>query len=299
MDIAITGSSGLIGTRLRQDLAAAGHRPIRVVRRAPAAGADEIRWDPAAGEIDAASFEGLDAVIHLAGAGIGDEKWTDERKKLVLDSRTESTSLLAATLATLTTPPKRFLSGSAIGWYGDRGNEVLTESSERGSGYLADVCVAWENEAAPAVDAGISTAFLRTGLVQSADGGSLAKSLLPFKLGIGGKFGSGEQYWSWITIDDQVGAIMHLLDSGLTGPVNLTAPEPVTNAVYTKALGSVLNRPTLIPIPMIGPKLLLGAEAAEALIMTSARVRPSALEADGYTFAHREIEAGLRAVLGR
>ncbi len=299
MDVAITGSSGLIGTRLRADLAAAGHRPIRLVRRAPAAGADEIRWDPAAGDIDAASLEGVDAVVHLAGAGIGDEKWTDERKRLVLESRTKSTRLLAETLAGLDRPPARFLSGSAIGWYGDRGDEVLTETSDHGTGYLADVCIAWENEAKPAIDAGIPTAFLRTGLVQSAEGGSLAKSLLPFKLGIGGKFGSGDQWWAWITIDDQVGAIMHLLGSELTGPVNLTAPEPVTNAVYTKALGKVLNRPTLIPIPMIGPKLLLGAEAAEALILTSARVEPNALEVDGYAFAHRDIETGLRAVIGR
>ena len=297
MDVVITGSSGLIGQALVPALKAAGHRPIRLVRRAPAPGGDEIRWDPTRGEIDAASLEGVGAVVNLAGAGIGDKRWNDAYKRTLVTSRTESTALLATTLAGLTRPPSRLLSGSAIGWYGNRGDQTLNEQSEPGTGFLPQLCLDWEAAAAPAAGAGIATAFLRTGIVLAAKGGALAKMLPLFRFGVGGKFGSGRQYMAWITLADEVGAIVHLLTSAVTGPVNLTAPNPVTNADFTRALGSVLGRPTLVPVPAFGPKLLLGSEMGQALLFDSQRVLPEVLKADGYDFAHAEVEAGLRAVL--
>ena len=297
MKVAVTGSSGLIGSALVHALSAAGHEPVKVVRSN--AGPDDIAWDPAAGTIDAAGFEGVDAVVHLAGAGIGDERWTDERKRVLLESRTKGTSLLANTLANATNGPKVLLSGSAIGYYGNRGDEVLTEESSSGDDFLADICIQWEAAAQPAIEAGIRTAFLRTGIVQSVDGGALAKSLLPFKLGIGGRFGSGEQYWSWVSIDDEIRAIIHLLTADVSGPVNITGPNPVTNQTYTKALGKALGRPTLLPIPMIGPRLLFGKELAQALLLNSDRVLPTVLEDSGFTFRHPTIEACLAAVLAK
>lgn len=299
MDVVITGSSGLIGTALRAALEDAGHRPIALVRRAPTPGADEIQWDVEAGTIDASSLEGIDAVVHLAGAGIGDKRWNAAYKRLVLESRTKGTALLAETLAGLDDKPSVFLSGSAIGYYGPRGEEIITEATPAGDTFLADVCVQWEAAAQPAVDAGIPTAFLRTGIVQTAEGGALQKQLPLFKLGVGGRFGSGRQYQSWITLDDEVGAIAHLLTAGVTGPVNLTAPEPVTNAEFAKTLGKVLKRPAVFPVPAFGPRLLLGREMADALLFESQRILPEVLEASGYTFQHPTLETGLRAVLGK
>lgn len=299
MDVVITGSSGLIGTALRAALEDAGHRPIALVRRAPTPGADEIQWDVEAGTIDASSLEGIDAVVHLAGAGIGDKRWNAAYKRLVLESRTKGTALLAETLAGLDDKPSVFLSGSAIGYYGPRGEEIITEATPAGDTFLADVCVQWEAAAQPAVDAGIPTAFLRTGIVQTAEGGALQKQLPLFKLGVGGRFGSGRQYQSWITLDDEVGAIVHLLTAGVTGPVNLTAPEPVTNAEFAKTLGKVLKRPAVFPVPAFGPRLLLGREMADALLFESQRILPEVLEASGYTFQHPTLETGLRAVLGK
>ncbi len=296
MKIAITGSSGLLGSALRGRLTAVGHEVVRVVRRE--AGDGEIRWDPSAGQIDADGLEGADAVINLAGAGIGDERWSEERKRLLVESRTTSTDLLARTLAGLDRPPKVLLSGSAIGYFGDRGDETLTEDSAPGSGFLSDLCVAWEAAAAPAAGAGIRTAHLRTGIVLSADGGALAKMLLPFKLGIGGRLGSGEQWMSWISIDDHVRAMIHLLTADVHGPVDLTAPNPARNSEFTKALGRELGRPTLLPIPRIGPRLLLGKELAQALLYESQRVLPAVLERSGFTFRHPTIEDALAAVLG-
>lgn len=296
MRVAITGSTGLIGTALRGALEGAGHTAVPVVRSEPTPG--EIGWHPSEGRIDAAGFVGVDAVVHLAGAGIGDKRWTDERKRVLVESRTESTALLASTLAGLDGGPQVLLSASGIDYYGDRGDEVLTEESSAGSGFLPELCVAWEAAAAPAVDAGIRTAFLRSGIVQTPDGGALAKTLLPFKLGLGGRIGSGDQWWSWIAVDDEVGAILHLLETDVRGPVNLTAPEPVTNLHYTKALGRELGRPTVVPIPSFGPKLLLGSELAETLLYQSKRVVPTALERSGYRFRHRTIEDCLAAVLG-
>lgn len=300
MDIVITGSSGLIGTALIPALEQAGHRPIRMVRRAPAAGTDEIRWDPAAGEIDSDSLEGVDGVVHLAGAGIADKRWNDAWKKTLVESRTVSTSLLASTLAGLQTPPKAFLSGSAIGIYGNRGDQVLTETSEiTDENFFVDLVERWEAAAQSAADAGIRTVCLRTGIVQSTKGGALKKQLPLFKLGLGGKIGSGDQYVSWITIDDTIRAMVHLLTSEVSGPVNLTAPNPVTNAAYAKTLAGVLGRPAVFPVPAFGPKLLLGAEMADRILFDSARVHPAALLDDGFDFTHRDLESGLRALLGK
>lgn len=299
MDVAITGSSGLIGTALRESLSAAGHRPIRLVRRSPTAGADEIQWDVEAGTIDAASLEGVGAVIHLAGAGIGDKRWNDSYKNLLLESRTKGTTLIAETLASLESKPSIFLSGSAIGYYGPRGDEVITEETPAGDTFLADLCVQWEASARAAIEAGVPTAFLRTGIVMTPKGGALQKQLPLFKLALGGPFGNGGQYQSWISLDDEVGAIIHLLDAGVTGPVNLTAPTPVTNRAFAQTLGKVLKRPAIVPVPAFGPRLLLGKEMANALLFESQNIVPTVLEASGYRFAHPDLETGLRAVLGK
>jgi uncharacterized protein (TIGR01777 family) len=298
MDVAITGSSGLIGSALVDALRAAGHRPVRLVRR-PASGEDEISWDPAAGTIDASSLEGIGAVVHLAGAGIGDKRWTDAYKQEILSSRTEGTSLVAKTVAGLDKKPSVLLSGSAIGFYGDRGDEELDETSPAGTGFLADVVVQWEASAQAAVDAGIRTSFLRTGIVLSPKGGALKKQLPLFKSGLGGRFGNGRNWQSWISIDDEVAAILFLLTADVSGPVNLTAPEPVTNREFTHVLGSVLRRPTALPVPKFGPKLLLGGELAEALLFTGQRVLPKRLEAAGFSFQDPTLEGALRRLLGK
>jgi uncharacterized protein (TIGR01777 family) len=298
MEIAITGSSGLIGSALTERLLDGGHRPIAVVRHDARPDRDEIRWDPTRGEIDAGSLEGLDAVVNLAGAGIGDRRWSPVYKEVVASSRIVSTALLASALAGLDRAPARFLSGSAIGFYGNRGDEILTETSAPGQGFLAEVVQRWEGATSPATEAGISTAWLRTGIVLSGNGGVLTKMLPLFRLGLGGRFGRGRQYQSWITIDDVVDAIIFLLDADVEGPVNLTAPHPVTNATFTGALGRALHRPTLIPIPPFGPKLLLGSEMAQALLFDSQRVEPAVLTAAGYHFHHADLDVGLAAVLG-
>lgn len=298
MDVAVTGASGLIGIALVASLRADGHRVRQVVRR-PAQGPDEVSWDPAAGSIDAAALDGVDAVVHLAGAGIGDKRWSAERKREILDSRTRSTVLLAGALADLDPKPAVLLSGSAIGWYGERGDEVLTEASSPGDIFLSEVCLAWESAAQQAVDAGIRTAFLRTGIVQARAGGALAKVLPLFRFGLGGRLGSGRQWWSWIALEDEVRAIRHLLEADVSGPVNLTAPEPVTNTEHTKVLGHVLGRPTVLPVPAFGPRLLLGRELADQLLFASERVLPTVLEASGFEFRHRRLERALRSILDR
>jgi uncharacterized protein (TIGR01777 family) len=297
VDVLVTGAHGLIGTALLPCLRADGHRVVRLVRDQPE-GSDDVRWDPAAGTIDAAGLEGIDAVVHLAGAGIGDKKWTAARKQLIVDSRTEGTGLLARTLAGLDRPPRVLLSGSAVGYYGDGGAAELTEASPSGDDFPARVCVAWEAATAPAEEAGIRVVHLRTGIVLAAHGGALHRMLLPFRLGLGGRIGSGEQYLSWITLDDHVGAMRHLLATdSVGGAVNLTAPNPVTNAEFTRALGSSLHRPTALPTPLLPLKAVYGAELVERLLVIGQRVLPRALEASGYEFAHREIDDALRAVL--
>ncbi|MET1042082.1 MAG: TIGR01777 family oxidoreductase [Acidimicrobiales bacterium] len=298
MEIVVTGSSGLIGTALVAGLEADGHRVRRLVRR-PARGSDEVRWDPSAGEIDRDGLEGVDGVVHLAGPGIGDKRWSEARKHDLREARVVGTALLAETLAGLDAKPPVLVSGSAIGYYGDRGDEKLTEKSKAGNDFLADLCRDWEGAAAPAAAAGIRVATIRTGIVLAPGGGALEKLLPLFKLGLGGRLGSGRQYWSWITIDDEVRAIRHLLEHDVSGPVNLTAPEPATNQEITSTLGEVLNRPTIFPVPRFGPKLILGGEATETFLYASQRVYPTVLEADGFTFTHPELEPALRAVLDK
>jgi uncharacterized protein (TIGR01777 family) len=299
MQIAISGASGVIGTALSASLRAGGHRPIALVRRDVRSGADEIRWDPAAGTIDGASLEGIDAVVHLAGAGIGDKRWTDERKKIIMDSRVESTKLLASTLAGLDRAPSVLVSASGISYYGDRGDDLLDESDPKGPGFLADVVEEWEAAAQPAIDAGIRTAFARTAAVLDANSGALERQLPLFKLGLGGRFGSGKQYFPWISLTDEIRAIEFMLEGDMAGPVNLVAPETVTNNEFTKTLGDVLNRPTLLPVPLFGPKLLFGAELVDQLIMWSVRATPAALLAAGFSFEDPTLEGALRSMLGK
>ncbi len=297
MDIGITGASGLVGTALTAHLERGGHRVVPFVRRAPRDG--EIGWDPAAGRLDVDDLRDLDAVVHLAGAGIGDRRWSDDYKRTILDSRVQGTTLVARRMAELADGPRILLSASAIGIYGDRGDDELDESSTPGDGFLADVCRAWEASTAPAEAAGVRVVHLRTGIVLSPVGGALAKMLPLFKLGLGGRFGNGKQWMSWISITDHLRAVTHLLNSGLHGAVNLTAPEPVRNREFVDVLGEVLGRPTLLPVPAFGPKLLLGSELAEVLLFEGQRVRPAALLGDGFGFDHDGLAAALRAVLDR
>ncbi|MBU6329057.1 MAG: TIGR01777 family oxidoreductase [Acidobacteria bacterium] len=297
--IAITGASGLIGRALSASLRADGHTVLPLVRRPVAAGEQAVSWDPAAGTIDAAGLEGLDGVVHLAGAGIGDHRWTDAYRREILESRSRGTELLAGTLAALDTPPPVLVSGSAIGYYGDTGETAVTEDAPAGSDFLAEVCRQWEAATAPAEQAGVRVAHLRTGIVLTPDGGALAKLLPLFRLGLGGRMGSGRQWWSWISLDDEVGVIRWLLDHEVRGPVNATAPGPVTNAEMTRILGQVLRRPTLLPVPSFGPKLLLGADLATALLFTSQRVTPGVLGAQGFPFAHPTLDEALRSMLDR
>ena len=296
MDVVVTGSSGLIGTALRPALEQAGHRMIPMVRSE--ARGDAIRWDPERGHVDAGGLEGVGGVVHLAGETIGNKRWNEAQKARIKESRTRGTGLLAETLAKLARPPKVLISGSAIGFYGDRGDEVVTENSRPGGGFLAELCVAWEAAAAPAREAGIRVSHPRTGIVLSGRGGALPRMLLPFRLGVGGKLGPGSQWMSWISIEDVVGAIVHLLgDDAPAGPVNLTAPNPVSNADFTKALGRALGRPTVMPVPKFGLKLLLGGQMAEELLLFSQRALPTRLLDTGYTFKHPEIDDALRVAL--
>lgn len=297
MDVAVTGSTGLIGTALVAALTTAGHRPIRVVRGT--ATGDAIAWDPKAGSIDAAALEGIGAVVHLAGAGIGDRRWNDAYKRELLDSRVQGTGLLARTLAGRQRPPGVLVSASAVGWYGDRGDEIVDESTGPGSGFLADLCRQWEAAADPARAAGIRVVHPRSGIVLSPKGGALKKQLPLFKLGLGGRFGTGQQWQSWIALDDEVAALLHLIGADVAGPANLTAPNPVTNADFTKTLGTVLHRPTVLPVPAFGPKLLLGPELAEVLLFEGQRVVPTVLEASGYAFLHPTLDDALRSLLGK
>jgi uncharacterized protein (TIGR01777 family) len=269
-------------------------RPL--VRRPPSDDA-EILWDPAAGTLDPAAIAGIDAVVHLAGEGIAEKRWTPEQKRRILESRTQGTALLAHTIAGLDPRPRVFLSGSAVGIYGDGGEGVLTEESPRAPGFLADVVAAWEAAAQPAVDAGIRTVFLRSGVVLAPDGGAMSKVLPLFKLGIGGPIGRGREWWPWISIDDEVGAIVHLLDADVAGPVNLVAPNPVRAGAYAKAIGRALHRPALLPVPRFGPELLLGRELADALLGQSQRIAPTQLERSGYVFRHPDIDAALQHLL--
>jgi uncharacterized protein (TIGR01777 family) len=295
MDVVISGASGLIGEALTNDLRQRGHRVIRLVRRAP--GTDELAWDPPAGGIDADGLEGIDAVVNLGGAGIGDHRWTDVYKAEIRDSRVRSTTLLAQTLAKLHRRPSVFLSASAVGYYGNRGDEILTETSSGGHGFLSDICQEWEASTGAASEAGIRTVHLRTGIVLSVKGGALAKQLPLFRFGLGGRFGFGRQWQSWIAIDDYVAAISHLLSSTVTGPVNFTAPNPVANAEFTKTLARVMHRPAFLAIPKFGPSLLLGSELAQTLLYDGQRVLPEVLSCDGFTWRYPLLDEALHKLL--
>lgn len=299
MDVLVTGARGFIGSALLPALADAGFRPVRALRRTSVPkGVDGIAWDPVTGTIDTASLEGLGAVVHLAGVGIGDKRWTHARKREILESRTKGTALLSAALARLTRPPSVLVSASAIGYYGNRGSEVLTEDSGPGDDFVADVCEEWEAAALPALEAGIRLVTIRSGLVLGRSGGVLQRLLTPFRLGIGGRLGDGRQWMSWITLHDEVRAILHAITTDtLAGPANLTAPNPVTNAELTATLGRVLHRPTRLPTPLLPLKALYGAELVRTLLLDGQRVLPAALERSGFVFDHPTLDVGLRAVL--
>lgn len=294
--IAITGSSGLVGSHLADFLLASQHDVIRIVRRSPAK--SELRWDPANQYLDISGLEGMDAVVHLAGENIGDRRWNARQKQRILESRNGGTQLLCESLAKLSRKPPVLVSASAIGYYGDRGDEICDEAALPGTGFLPDVCVAWEAATAPAVQAGIRVVNMRIGVVLSRAGGALTKMLLPFRLGVGGVVGNGKQYWSWITLVDLIRAIDYCREHDhLHGPVNAVAPHPVTNTDFTKALGRVLHRPTVFPMPAFAARLALG-EMADALLLASTRVVPKKLLDSGFAFEAADIESGLRRVLG-
>lgn len=296
--IAITGVTGLIGRALADSLVADGHHVVRVVRDPRGAAVGDVVWDPEGGSIDAAGLEGVDAVVHLAGEPIGASRWTDETRRRIHDSRERGTDLLARTLAGLEQRPAVFVSSSAVGIYGDRGSEELTETSSHGDDFLAEVCIAWERAADPAREAGIRVVHPRTGVVIAKDGPLIDKVELPFRLGVGGKVGSGRQYVPWISLVDEVAALRFLIDRPLEGAVNLTGPAPATNLELTRALGTVLRRPTLMPIPAFAIRLLYG-EMGETLATISQRVLPARLLDAGFTFQHTTILAALSAAFGR
>lgn len=296
MQVVVTGASGLIGRALVAALSGRGDDVVRLVRRAPA-GPDEARWDPAAGTVDADAFAGAGAVVHLAGAGIGDHRWTPARRAEIRSSRVSGTDLVAHTLAAKA-PGAVLVSGSAIGVYGDRGDEVLDEASLPGRGFLAEVCQAWEDATISASEAGCRVVLLRTGVVLATTGGVLARQLPLFRLGLGGPLGNGRQWLSWITLADEVGAILHAIDhDGLAGPVDATAPNPVTNREFTSALARAAHRPALLPVPRAALRVALGPGLADEAILASQRVLPSRLLASGYQFADPVLADALAAML--
>jgi uncharacterized protein (TIGR01777 family) len=295
MKIAVTGASGLIGSALVPSLRRGGHEVVRLVRRESSA-PDEVMWDPGAHRLDPAALADVDAVVHLAGAGVGDRRWTSAYRRTVLRSRVDGTTTLARALAEADPRPRVLLSGSAIGWYGDTADRVVDESTPSGEGFLAEVCRRWEAATAPAEEAGVRVTHLRTGVVLAADGGALAQQLPLFRLGLGGRLGSGRQWVSWISLPDQVWAMEFLLTAGVAGPVNLVAPEPVTNAEFTRALGRALHRPTLLRVPGLPLRLALGEFADEA-VLAGQRVAPRALAEADFTPLHPSLPEALDAVL--
>lgn len=295
MRVAVTGASGLIGTALVPHLRSVGHEVVRLVRR-PAAAPDEVTWDPTAGTVDLERLAGTDAVIHLAGAGVGDHRWTDDYKREILDSRVDGTHTIVSAMLALDPKPRVLVSASAIGWYGDTGDRPVDETAPAGTGFLADVVRAWEAAAAPAAAGGIRVVHPRTGLVVAKEGGAWARMFPLFKLGLGGKLGNGRQYWSWISLRDEVCALQFLMEQDhLSGPVNLTGPDPVTNAEITSAMGHVLGRPTILPAPAFALKAVLGEFSTE--VLGSARVMPAVLEQSGFRFQDPTIESAIRTAL--
>ena len=301
MKIGVTGASGLIGSALVPALRGHGHEVVRFVR-GPATGADARSWHPDSRRLDPADVADLDAVVHLAGAGVADKRWSDSWKRTVLQSRVDGTTAVATAIADATAQgrgPSVLLSSSAIGWYGDTGDTLTDESGPTGEGFLADVCRQWEACTAPAEAAGVRVAHLRTGIVLSGEGGALKKQLPVFKAGAGAPLGSGKQWTSWISLRDEVAAIEHCLTADVAGPVNLVGPAPVTNRAFTKALGAVLHRPTLpVPVPGFVLRAALGPFAQEG-VLTGQRLAPKVLQDSGFRFSDTDVEAGLRSALGR
>lgn len=295
--IAVSAASGLVGSSLVRAIADRGDVPVALVRRAARAGRAEVAWDPAKGTLDADALDGVSAVVHLSGEPIASGRWTAAKKALIRDSRVDSTRFLCRQLASMARPPAVLVSASAIGYYGSRGDETLDENSGPGTGFLAEVCGAWEAAADPARDAGIRVAHLRIGVVLSSRGGALSKMLTPFRLGLGGPLGDGRMWMSWIVLKDLVGAILHAIDDGaLAGPLNGTAPNPVTNAEFTRALGHALHRPAILPAPAFAISAALG-EMGRELLLSSAKVLPRRLEEAGFRFAYPEIDGALAAVV--
>ena len=297
MHIAITGSRGLIGSELAPFLTTGGHQVTHVTRTQSQP--DDVVWDPQQGQLDQTALEGINAVVHLAAENIAGRRWNTQQKKRILDSRVNGTRLLCEKLAAMQTPPEVLVSASAIGLFGDRGNDIMSEASKPGEGFLAEVAEQWEAATQPASDAGIRVVHLRFGIILTPHGGALAKMLTPFRLGGGGIVGNGQQYWSWISLDDAVAAILHtLMTDVLEGPVNVVAPQPVTNCEFTKTLGRVLSRPTIVPMPGFLARLVLG-EMADELLLSSLRVTPQRLLETEFSFQHTDLEVALRHLLGR
>ncbi|MDP8938742.1 MAG: TIGR01777 family oxidoreductase [Actinomycetota bacterium] len=297
MRVLVSGATGLIGSALSSELENKGHRVIVLSRSEPSS-EKTIRWDPSRGQLDASRLEGIDAVVHLAGESIIG-RWTGEKKRRIRESRVQGTLLLAESIAGLSEKPRAMVCASGINYYGDRGNELLREESEPGDAFLSEVVKEWEAAAVPAREVGIRVANLRFGVVLSPEGGALGTTLPIFKLGGGGKVGSGRQWWSWVALDDVVGALIHALENdSVEGPVNVVAPNPLTNAEYTKVLGEVLNRPTLVPVPAPAIRAVLG-QVADELLLASMRVEPAKLKETGYEFRYPGLEGALRHLLDR
>ena len=296
MKILLSGSHGLVGTALIKALEPEGHEIFRLVRHAPASEA-EVEWSPDRYSIALGRLEGFDAVIHLAGESIAEGRWTEEKKRKIRESRVKGTRLLSGALANLTRPPKTLISASAIGYYGNRDDELLTEASAPGNDFLSDVCVEWEKATELAAEKGIRVVNTRFGIILDSRGGALAKMLTPFRMGVGGKIGSGKQWMSWIALDDVVSGIKYALaNETLRGPVNFVAPNPATNGEFTETLGKVLSRPTFFPVPAFGARLVFG-EMADALLLSGQRVEPARLKEAGYQFTFSQLEGALRNVL--
>ena len=297
MKILISGASGLVGAAVAQSLTNDHHEIIRLVRRAPRS-REEIEWNPDANKLDASGLNHIEAVVHLAGESIASGRWNREKKARIRDSRVKGTRLLSETLANLSQPPRVLVSASAIGYYGDRGDEVLTEESAEGRGFLAEVCREWEAATGAAQERGVRVTMMRFGMILSERGGALTKMMPPFKMGVGGRIGSGQQFISSVALDDVVGAIIHAIGTeSLTGAINMVAPNPVTNEEFTRVLGRVLSRPTIFPLPAFAARLAFG-EMADELLLSSARVEPRRLLESGYRFRYADLESALRSMLG-
>jgi uncharacterized protein (TIGR01777 family) len=296
MKILVSGSHGLVGSALVNSLRSDGHEVFGLVRRAPHS-ESEVEWYPERGSLALARLEGMDAVVHLAGESIAEGRWNDEKKQRIRESRVKGTTVLSEALSNLKRPPKTLISASAIGYYGSRGDLILTEQSAAGNDFLAGVCVEWERATETASTQGIRTVLARFGIILSVDGGALKKMLPPFRMGVGGRIGTGQQWMSWIALDDVIAGLTFALNNdSLQGPVNFVAPNPVRNAEFTKTLGKALSRPTLFPIPAFGVRLVFG-EMAEALLLASQRVEPGRLNSTGYQFQHARLADALRQVL--